>query len=364
MLEFLEVFWLRDGFDIICGNPPWLKLEFNDADIVAEVKGLTSARDLEYNVSKTDYYGELKKAFPTVCKAIKEVVGDQCIETRGNKKNKSFRYIGENDDPLSEMINAKFINDLKQYWQFCQDSAGFFPKSWLEHFFKGSQDLLQMKAKKRRGEQVIIADQDRKLKNIDMLPSLYENIINHQVLSIKYKPYDEEALELEFHPHILKEFNGRWFLFGHAEGREPENGYNLALDRIDGTPIIIKEKKLIPPPSDFYANFFKDIVGVSHIEGNTLKTIHIRAHEHYIYKLMETKKIHPTQEPVKAFGKYEDGEYGEFVVYVELNKEFIGRILHYGAGLEIIKPDEVREVFKELVRKLYSVYEKEKEEET
>lgn len=23
MLEFLEVFWLRDGFDIICGNPPW-----------------------------------------------------------------------------------------------------------------------------------------------------------------------------------------------------------------------------------------------------------------------------------------------------------------------------------------------------
>lgn len=36
MLEFLEVFWLRDGFDIICGNPPWLKLEFNDADIVAE----------------------------------------------------------------------------------------------------------------------------------------------------------------------------------------------------------------------------------------------------------------------------------------------------------------------------------------
>lgn len=36
MLDFLEVFWLRDGFDIICGNPPWIKLEFNDTDIVAE----------------------------------------------------------------------------------------------------------------------------------------------------------------------------------------------------------------------------------------------------------------------------------------------------------------------------------------
>jgi hypothetical protein len=36
MLDFLEVFWLRDGFDIICGNPPWIKLEFNDTEIVAE----------------------------------------------------------------------------------------------------------------------------------------------------------------------------------------------------------------------------------------------------------------------------------------------------------------------------------------
>ena len=36
MLEFLEVFWLRDGFDIICGNPPWLKLEFDEQGILSE----------------------------------------------------------------------------------------------------------------------------------------------------------------------------------------------------------------------------------------------------------------------------------------------------------------------------------------
>lgn len=36
MLEFLEVFWLRDGFDIICGNPPWLKLEFDEQGIISE----------------------------------------------------------------------------------------------------------------------------------------------------------------------------------------------------------------------------------------------------------------------------------------------------------------------------------------
>ena len=36
MLEFIEVFWLRDGFDIICGNPPWIKLEFDEKGIISE----------------------------------------------------------------------------------------------------------------------------------------------------------------------------------------------------------------------------------------------------------------------------------------------------------------------------------------
>lgn len=36
MLEFLEVFWLRDGFDIICGNPPWIKLEFDEQGILSD----------------------------------------------------------------------------------------------------------------------------------------------------------------------------------------------------------------------------------------------------------------------------------------------------------------------------------------
>lgn len=36
MLEFIEVFWLRDGFDVIVGNPPWLKLGFDEKDIISE----------------------------------------------------------------------------------------------------------------------------------------------------------------------------------------------------------------------------------------------------------------------------------------------------------------------------------------
>ncbi len=36
-LEFLEVFWERGGFDLIAGNPPWLKLQFEETGIISEI---------------------------------------------------------------------------------------------------------------------------------------------------------------------------------------------------------------------------------------------------------------------------------------------------------------------------------------
>jgi hypothetical protein len=35
-LEFLDVFWERGGFDLIAGNPPWIKLEFKETEIISE----------------------------------------------------------------------------------------------------------------------------------------------------------------------------------------------------------------------------------------------------------------------------------------------------------------------------------------
>lgn len=35
-LEFLDVFWERGGFDLIAGNPPWLKIQFEEKGIIAE----------------------------------------------------------------------------------------------------------------------------------------------------------------------------------------------------------------------------------------------------------------------------------------------------------------------------------------
>ena len=142
----------------------------------------------------------------------------------------------KNNIPLAEMINRKIKYDIQHHVKFCQDSADFFPYSWLEHFFKDSLDLLNIKQKKQRGEQIISTSIDRQLVNIEYLPSIYEAIIGKYVLDIDYKPLYGEQITVEFHPHYLKEYNGRWFVLGHTNGFEPEYGYTLSLDRMQSTP--------------------------------------------------------------------------------------------------------------------------------
>ena len=327
------------------------------ADIMADYQGLKSAKELTCNVTNCDNYGELKKAFRDVRSAIIEKVGEGCFEDEGNNRNKRFRYIGKDNDPLADMRNAKVINNLRQYWKFCQDSAGFFPKSWLEYFFKDCQDLLEMKSRKQKGQQVISASVDRILTNIEYLPMLYEAIVNMQVLEIDYKPFGGEQEALTFHPHYLKEYNGRWNLFGHAEGHSPENGYNIPLDRIQTRPREKSKIEYISAPPMFYEQFLKDIVGVSHTKDTTKYDIVLRAHTYYIYKLTETKPIHPSQFIATPWGDHEDGTYGDFSLEVEVNNEFVGRILQMGAGLEIVSPKEVRDIFKQRVKDLAKLYE-------
>ena len=293
-----------------------------------------------------------------VKKSICEIVGNDCFEEEGNNRNKRFRYVGKDNDPLAAMRNAKAINNLRQYWKFCQDSAGFFPKSWLEYYFKDCQDLLDMKAKRHKGEQVISASLDRILTNIEFLPSLYEAITNKMVLEIEYKPFDEEEVTLMFHPHYLKEYNGRWHLFGHAEGRDPEYGYNIALDRIQSKPRARARVEYVPAPKNFYDEFFKDIVGVSHKMDAQKEHIVIRARSLYIYKLMDTKPLHQSHTVVRPFAQYEDGEYAEFSVDVEPNNEFYGRILQMGAGLEVVSPESVRNEIAQRVHNLADLYPK------
>lgn len=328
---------------------------FSLSDVMADHLGSKDSSKLPYLVSKCDKYGELKKAFRDIVHLLEERVGTECIETDGNNRRKRFRYIGGPDNPLEDLQNSTAIRDIRTYAQFCEDSAGFFPRAWLDYFFEDTLDLLKIKKRKKSGEQFIASSVDRELTNIEWLPMLYEAIRDKRVLKIKYKSIEEPLI---FHPHILKEYNGRWFLFGHAVGEKPELAFNIALDRlIEFSEISPANVQYIPAPKGFYSDFFKYKIGVStNKDLKSAEPIIIRARNFRMYNLIETKKLHPSQTIVKPYSDYDGKRYGDFAIKVEVNNEFIGRILQMGAGLVVVAPEWVRQIFKTRTTNMAELY--------
>jgi len=322
---------------------------------------VSKMRDYDDKILKPGY-NELRKVFPKIIDLIKEQCGDEnCIEVIGPSRNRSYRYVGENKDPLKDYKTAKAIKDLSRYAQFCIDSAGFLPTSWLEKFLDNTLDLLNIKIKKSKGTLSIVSSADRKLTNMELLPDLYIAIRDKKVLSIEYQPAGSDVRTFEFHPHLLKEYNGRWFLFGYAKGQTNEK-YNLALDRIKTFIVVNKpETRYVEADMASYAEFFKDKIGVSKdIDNMPAEDIVFRARNYRMFNLMATKPLHESQTTIKQYGEYDGEKYGEFRIHVEVNNEFIGRILQMGAGLEVISPERVRNIFKIRSKNIYDLYKDDK----
>ncbi|MBQ3143440.1 MAG: class I SAM-dependent DNA methyltransferase [Akkermansia sp.] len=53
-LSCAHIFHERAGFDLIVGNPPWIKVEFEEADLLSEVEPIIIVRDKEYRAERIE----------------------------------------------------------------------------------------------------------------------------------------------------------------------------------------------------------------------------------------------------------------------------------------------------------------------
>lgn len=299
-------------------------------------------------------YGELKKAFPDVLKALEKACPG-CVEDNGLSKGKAYRYIGKDDDPLSEERKAVVQKSIEDYVAFCKASAGILPASWFSSFFENTQLLLDTNKESKNGEVRICSSAEQNLTNIELLPMFYKAIANKQVLRFNYQRFGQDPFTLTFHPQFIKEYNGRWFVFGDAN-REPYQAYNVPLDRIVGDVCEVYDVEYIPAPKGFYQEFFKNIIGVTHEKSAKVEQVVIRTNTEYQHGLLLTKPLHHSQKETIPFGEHDDGCYGEVTLMVEPNREFRGRILLYGEYLEVVQPLSLREKIKSCLVKQLSLY--------
>ena len=69
------------------------------------------------------------------------------------------------------------------------------------------------------------------LKNLSLVKILYP-FLGKLVISFKYQTGYSEMQSITMHPHLLKEFNSRWFLFGYVRENDNYKVVNFSLDRI------------------------------------------------------------------------------------------------------------------------------------
>ena len=147
MLEFIEVFWLRDGFDIICGNPPWISYEFDDKDVISEVFPEISIRKISapevrrmkeeylsnHSISK-QYYDELNEitcsgAYMGSTSNYPLLVGIRlnlykCILSNGFDLLSNAGFMGllhpetVYDDPNGGLLRKEIYHRLKYHFQY------------------------------------------------------------------------------------------------------------------------------------------------------------------------------------------------------------------------------------------------------
>ena len=304
-------------------------------------------------------YGELKKAFPEVIKELSKVCPNSVEDNGKMGKGRGYRYVGENDDPLAEERKAVEQKRLEDYVSFCKASAGILPSSWFSAYFENTQLLLDTHREDEGGMSHIRSSLEQNLTNIDLLPFFYKAITNKKVLRFAYQRFGQEPFILTFHPQFLKEYNGRWFVFGEAD-REPYQAYNVPLDRIVGEVNEVDDVNYISAPKGFYQEFFKNILGVTHEKGAKVEDVIIRTMTEYQHGLLLTKPLHHSQEEVLPFGEHNGQWYGEVCLTIEPNRELRGRILLYGENLEVVSPLSLREQLKDIIKHQMTQYSDEK----
>lgn len=325
------------------------------ADVLALYCGRPKGYYDKMACNKEPGYGELKKAFPEVLKALEKACPG-CIKDNGKNKGKAYKYIGKDEDPLSEERKAVVQKSVEDYVAFCKASAGIMPASWFSSFFENTQLLLDANREAKDGDMHISSSMEQNLTNIHLLPLFYRAITNKQVLRFDYQPFGQELFTLLFHPQFLKEYNGRWFVFGDAN-REPYQAFNVPLDRIVGDVSDVNDIEYIPAPKGFYRQYFMNIIGVTHEENTKVEQVVIRTKSEYQHGLLLTKPLHHSQKETQPFGEHDGQWYGEVILTIEPNRELRGKILMYGEGLEVMEPLSLREQLRTTISMQMSQYE-------
>lgn len=179
------------------------------------------------------------------------------------------------------------------------------------------------------------------------LAALLEAMKGNHIIIITYCGfYKTKSYTFPIEPYCVKLFENRWYVLAYNSHYNDIRIYGL--DRIDNLTITDETFKL---PSNFSASdYFSNFYGI--VVDNNLKAEHIiirvyQVHVPYINSL----PLHSSQKLLEH-----NSEYTDYELFLVPTYDFIMRLLHVGAMVEVISPSSLRQTMKQWVSDMYNLY--------
>ena len=181
----------------------------------------------------------------------------------------------------------------------------------------------------------------------DYLAALLEAMKENRTVTITYCAFGKtKSYTFCIEPYCVKLFENRWYVLAHNVQYDDIRIYGL--DRIEDLKVEDRTFKL---PKDFSASdFFSSYYGIVTNMNINPERIVIRAYKDHI-PYIHSLPLHHSQKLLE-----DNGEYADFELYLVPTYDFVMRLLHVGAMIEVVSPVSLRKTMKGWISDMYNLY--------
>lgn len=264
-------------------------------------------------------------------------------------KKRCVRYA----DPTFSIFKPKLTNDEKVVLSTALETLGSF--DGLENFEWISDLKNRLKLEEHDS---IISISKNLLTNSTLIAKLFTAIKHKQTIKLKYHTFQNKTSHCVcVSPHMLKEYNNRWFLI--ASASDTGRILTFPLDRINDFDIICA--KYLPAPKDLIERY-EDIIGVTYDESSPIEDIIFWASNksnNYII----TKPIHNSQIVIRGDNERAlriryplliEGTF--FKVKCKENYELFQELTSFGSELIVLEPHHINEAIRHQIECMNRLY--------
>ena len=253
-----------------------------------------------------------------------------------------YRYSDPSFSIYKNVLSVDEIKKLQTAIDMLSRFRGTATNVWLEEVISNLEYRFGLKY---NAEHLISFEQNEQLKGIEYLADIIDATINHQPLNITYLTFRGKDMLMTIHPYYVKQYNGRWFLYGLND--ELSRISNLALDRIQDYKK--SEKPFRKNECYDFSTYFDDVMGAT-IPNDEVKkeTIGLRfTVSRFPYVI--SKPIHKSQIVVDEENKIVE-------IQVRPTRELDQQLFSFIPDVEVLYPEWYRQQIKEKIEENLKKY--------